>query len=97
MKPRKLLLPVIAAVVSVLGSPLVTMAQCAMCKASMENSAEAASASWQLNAAVLVLLIPPVAMFIALFVVVYRYRNRHEERVRPAPRFGAIPGGWDSM
>lgn len=50
-------------------------AQCAMCKTAVENSSEAASGARQLNLAILVLLVPPVAIFAGLFGVFYRYRN----------------------
>jgi len=50
-------------------------AQCAMCKTTIENSADAAAASKGLNLAALVLLIPPVSIFAGLFGVIYRYRN----------------------
>ena len=50
-------------------------AQCAMCKAAIENSTDAVAASRGLNLAALVLLIPPVAIFVGLFGVFYRYRN----------------------
>jgi hypothetical protein len=50
-------------------------AQCAMCKAAIENSTDAAAASKGLNLAALVLLIPPVSIFAGLFGVFYRYRN----------------------
>lgn len=52
-----------------------SFAQCAMCKAAIENSADAAAASKGLNLAALVLLIPPVSIFAGLFGVFYRYRN----------------------
>ncbi len=50
-------------------------AQCAMCKAAIENSTDAVAASKGLNLAALVLLIPPVSIFAGLFGVIYRYRN----------------------
>lgn len=50
-------------------------AQCAMCKAAIENSTDSAAASKGLNLAALVLLIPPVSIFAGLFGVFYRYRN----------------------
>ena len=50
-------------------------AQCAMCKTAIENSTDAVAASRGLNLAALVLLIPPVAIFVGLFGVFYRYRN----------------------
>ena len=55
-------------------------AQCAMCKAAIESSADAAAASKGLNLAALVLLIPPVSIFAGLFGVFYRYRNVQGKR-----------------
>jgi hypothetical protein len=52
-----------------------TLAQCAMCKAAIESSTNAAAASKGLNLASLVLLIPPVSIFAGMFGVFYRYRN----------------------
>jgi F0F1-type ATP synthase membrane subunit c/vacuolar-type H+-ATPase subunit K len=49
--------------------------QCAMCKAAIENSADAEEAARGLNLASLVLLIPPVAIFSGLFGLIYRFRN----------------------
>jgi glycerol dehydrogenase-like iron-containing ADH family enzyme len=46
------------------------LAQCAMCKA-----AAAASGNDALNTAILVLLIPPVMIFCAIFIVAYRMRK----------------------
>src|SRR5215210_4632550 len=51
------------------------LAQCAMCRAAIGNSAEAAAAANGMNLAVLVLLIPPVGLFCAFFIVAYRYRQ----------------------
>lgn len=51
------------------------LAQCAMCRAALGNSADSAAASSGMNLAVLVLLIPPVALFCAFFIVAYRYRK----------------------
>jgi heme/copper-type cytochrome/quinol oxidase subunit 2 len=54
-------------------------AQCAMCKASVQAGANASvnpqAFANTLNLAVLVLLIPPVLIFSALFVVLLRYRR----------------------
>ena len=52
-----------------------TLAQCAMCKAAIENSVDAEAASKGLNLAALVLLAPPVALFSGLFGLIYRFRN----------------------
>ncbi|HSB11044.1 MAG TPA: hypothetical protein VLM38_16265 [Blastocatellia bacterium] len=61
------------------------LAQCAMCKAALEASTDAAAASKGLNLAALVLLIPPVSIFAGLFGLFYRMRNIQEktERVQP--------------
>jgi hypothetical protein len=49
-----------------------TMAQCAMCRASIgSNSAFARN----LNIGVLVLLVPPVTMFCTIFVLAIRHRR----------------------
>ena len=48
------------------------LAQCAMCKEALANSAEAAASARQFNLGILVLLVPPVAMFAGIFVMVYR-------------------------
>lgn len=67
------MLTVAAGLVAAAADP--AFAQCAMCKAAIENSTDAAAASKGLNLAALVLLIPPVAIFAGLFGVFYRYRN----------------------
>jgi hypothetical protein len=73
-------------------------AQCAMCRASVQAGANA-SANPQavadtLNLAVLVLLIPPVLIFSALFLTLLRYRRGADESdakgLRPAKRAGLI-------
>lgn len=61
------------AIVLALTAP--AFAQCAMCKAAIEGSTDAAAASKGLNLAALVLLIPPVSIFAGLFGVFYRFRN----------------------
>ena len=52
-----------------------SFAQCAMCKAAIEASSDAAAAAKGLNLAALVLLIPPVSIFAGMFGVIYRYRH----------------------
>jgi hypothetical protein len=53
------------------------LAQCAMCKASAAASGDTGANS--LNLAILVLLVPPVMIFCAIFIVVYRYRGAQGE------------------
>ena len=65
----------LAAIVVLSGAAHPAFAQCAMCKAAIESSTDAAAASKGLNLAALILLIPPVSIFAGLFGVFYRYRN----------------------
>ena len=51
-------------------------AQCAMCRQAMENSVEGGQLAQGMNLAILVLLVPPVAMFVGIFALAYRYRNK---------------------
>lgn len=71
---RALLIFVVAAGIALLAANP-ALAQCAMCKAAIESSTDAAAASRGLNLAALVLLIPPVSIFAGLFGAFYRYRN----------------------
>ena len=82
---RALLLLILTAVVVLVGFDP-AMAQCAMCKATIENSADAAAASEGLNMASLVLLLPPVTLFSGLFALIYRYRNVQGHRQLPPSR-----------
>jgi hypothetical protein len=54
-------------------------AQCAMCKQTLENSETAKAAARGMNSAILILFLPPVMMFIGIFGLIYRSRNKHEE------------------
>jgi hypothetical protein len=75
-----LIIAVAVGVVALAADP--AFAQCAMCKAAIEASADAAAAGRGLNLAALVLLIPPVSIFAGLFGVIYRYRNVQGRRER---------------
>lgn len=56
------------------------LAQCAMCRASVNNSNYAALTK-NLNLGVLVLLIPPVTIFCSIFIVAFKhYRGQQETR-----------------
>lgn len=72
---RFVLLIAIMAIVLIVAPFAPALAQCAMCKESLANSANAATLTRGLNMAVLVLLVPPVAIFAGIFGVFYRYRN----------------------
>jgi len=53
-------------------------AQCAMCRASVQNNAAFVRG---LNLGVLVLLTPPVAIFFSIFIVAYRHRKGGKDNV----------------
>jgi hypothetical protein len=53
-------------------------AQCAMCKQTLENSETAVKAARGMNAAILILFLPPVMMFVGIFGLIYRSRNKHD-------------------
>ena len=53
-----------------------TLAQCAMCRASVAAGGERAART--MNIAMLVLLVPPVTLFCSAFALVYKYRRPHD-------------------
>ena len=53
-------------------------AQCAMCRSAIAGAPEAAKLSARLNLAVVVLLIPPVAIFCGIFYAVFKQKTRDE-------------------
>lgn len=60
------------------------LAQCAMCKAAAAASGN--NVAETLNTAILVLLIPPVLIFCAIFVVAYRLREAEGDTPRETPQ-----------
>lgn len=60
------------------------LAQCAMCRASVQTGGSASAFSEPLNQAILVLLIPPALLFCAIFALLYRYRKTMDERQEDA-------------
>ena len=85
MRNLRLLLIFAFAVGLMLAASDPAFAQCAMCRAAIESSTDAAAASKGLNLAALVLLIPPVSIFAGLFGVFYRFRN-FQGRTERSPR-----------
>ena len=73
----------------VCASPSPALAQCAMCKA-----AAAASGNDALNTAILVLLIPPVVIFCAIFIVAYRLREAQGDTPRKPQEEKRAQRGW---
>ena len=51
---------------------------CVMCKTSVAGSPEAAATAARINFGILVLLLPVVALFVSIFLMIYRYRNCYE-------------------
>lgn len=68
----RILLLVCAAAALCLVVSIPAAAQCAMCRASVQNNAALARG---LNLAILVLLVPPVTMFGSIIIVAYRHRK----------------------
>lgn len=60
------------AVLSILLLAEPALAQCAMCRASLGGNS---SFMRNFNIGVLVLLVPPVSIFCAIFVIAFRYRK----------------------
>jgi len=73
-----LLLLCIVALFAILFLGPSVFAQCAMCKASLAGSNNPYFIR-NFNIGVLVLLVPPVAMFCSIFVVLRRHKLRDEE------------------
>jgi hypothetical protein len=71
---RSLLFVVLAAGVLLLFTGVDAEAQCSMCRAALTNSTNARLVRG-LNLGVLVLLVPPVAIFCSVFIALRRYRN----------------------
>ena len=67
-----LILVAVAAVVLFLAAP--ADAQCSMCRAALSGSNNARFLRY-FNIGVLVLLIPPVSIFVSIFVLLRRYRG----------------------
>ena len=63
----------ICAVVALLATPAVGLAQCPLCRSALEQAGDTAART--MNLAILVLLVPPVAIFCTIFAVAYKKRN----------------------
>ena len=83
MRARRIALFLVIALALIVALSAAAFGQCAMCKAAIENSANAEEAKRGLNLAALVLLLPPVAIFSGLFGLIYRFRNVQGGRKRP--------------
>jgi uncharacterized membrane protein YfcA len=79
-----------AAVAVLLAAGHDVSAQCAMCRSALAGAPEAAKLSARINLGVLVLLVPPVAIFCGIFYAVFRLRKSREEE-EPATADKAAP------
>ncbi len=95
MRIRLIMFLCLAAIVVLAAATQPALAQCAMCKQTVAGSSDAETVSRGLNLAVLVLLVPPVAIFGAIFGVVYRYRNVQDERQYPDREEGVFRAAND--
>ena len=68
---------VVAALALVLLAPAAADAQCAMCKSAVSAAGEQATRA--MNSGILVLLVPPVAIFCSIFAVFVKYKNGDDE------------------
>ena len=75
-----LLVTVVAAVLLLFTGT--ALGQCSMCRASLAGSGNAAFIK-QFNLGVLVLLVPPVAMFCSIFVILRRNNAQNAEEKAP--------------
>ena len=74
-----LALAALAAAAILLAAGPTVSAQCSLCRSALAGAPEAAKLSARLNLAVLVLLIPPVAIFCGIFYAVFRQRKSRED------------------
>lgn len=59
-------------------SSLPALAQCAMCRAALDEAGGSQMAQ-SMNRGIIVLLIPPVAIFCAIFITAYRHRKAPQD------------------
>jgi hypothetical protein len=71
-----------AAIAVLLAAGQDVSAQCAMCRSALAGSPEAAKLSARINLGVLVLLVPPVAIFCGIFYAVFRQRKSPDKSAR---------------
>ena len=77
-KPLCLAALIAAGLVLFLIAPAGADAQCAMCKSAIQGAGEQATRA--MNSGILVLLIPPVAIFCSIFAVFIKYKKDDEEK-----------------
>lgn len=75
MKRRWLIILFVFAVTALVVAVEPALAQCPMCQQAVANSKEGESLAKGLNLAILVLLVPPVAIFAGIFGAIYKFRD----------------------
>lgn len=75
LKPRRALVSVMILIVALTVMSTPALAQCPLCKLSLENSSQAATFGRGLNLGILVLLVPPVTIFCSIFFLAFKYRK----------------------
>jgi hypothetical protein len=86
MKLRRQLWVVVAACAAaalLLAAGQTVSAQCSLCRSALAGAPEAAKLSERLNLAIIVLLIPPVAIFCGIFYAIFRGKHGAKTRFNP--------------
>lgn len=78
-RTRLLIMAAAFALAALMVASQTTFAQCALCKTAVTGSPEAAKLAKSLNFAILILLVPPVAIFCGIFLAAFRRRKSRGE------------------
>ena len=80
MSGRRMMLCGFLAMIAMAATSGLALAFCPMCKTAVEGASRAQEIGGSLNLAALVLMMPPVILFAALFALFYRLRNASGQR-----------------
>jgi hypothetical protein len=94
MRALKYILLIVLVGLAILTLEPAGSAQCAMCRASLAGSNNAHFIR-NLNIGILVLLVPPVAMFCSIFIVLKRHRKQEDDPAAQAPLSDSTNGRTD--
>jgi hypothetical protein len=94
MRALKYIALILFVILAVLTLEQAGFAQCAMCRASLAGSNNAHFIR-NLNIGILVLLVPPVAMFCSIFIVLKRHRKEEDDPSAQAPSSDSTNGRTD--
>ena len=79
LRHRQLIGSFVAALILVCVWSIPAIAQCPLCKLAIENSTQGQAMGRGLNTGILVLLVPPVAVFCSIFVLAIKHRRAPED------------------